>query len=354
MNQEYIKIKNDLCEIISKLNHHEIDELTTDIINKCKNVKLFIKNNPDNKISKEIVKILKSYYINNLNNQKLINAINLDDKRKYYKEQEIFKNLPLLDQANILFFNNIIDFPSEYYGNIPNYYKGIFWFLETNNCLIDKEYKNTIINYIDNHKELFYYTKSKFNTIEEEKKNHSDALNGCYTDDYYEFIAREKSIATIQLKFFNEKDAYLKYLYKKIGNIGELDFYMYVEKLPYTVHTSKELSDGFGYDIYCYDEKRETEQLIEIKTTTSLDKETFELTEKEYQEMINTLENKNTEYFVCITSLDIQNDYKPKHQLLKAIDEYTFISGDGEIEYIMDHTQKDKISFMKNSYVKRR
>lgn len=353
-NQEETKIKNGFLDIITKLINNQAYIFDKETIKKSEDIKLFLINNPNNETSIKIKTLLKTYYLHGLNNEKLKNALNMDNKRKYGKIQDIFKNIPFLDYNNILFFNSIIYTPNEYFGSKLNYYNGLFWFLENNGAVIDEDFKEKILVFIKNNSELFNYSKTEYGTIEEEKKNHFDALRGKYTDDYYKFIEREKAIAFNQSKEFNEKDAYFKYLHKKIGNIGELDFYMYINKLPYTVHTAKELGDGFGYDIYCYDDKREIEQLVEIKTTTNVDKETFELTEKEYQEMIKALENENTEYFVCLTCLDIQNNYKPEHQLLKAIDEYTLVSGDGNIEYIIDHNDKNKITFIKNSYVKRR
>lgn len=351
MNQE--EIKRDFYEIILKMYNNEITDLDRNTINKCLNIKSFLKSNPNHELSKKINELLKMYYIKKINNEDLIKAFEIDDKYAYKRQIEVFKNIPLLDKANILFFNNTVIYPSEYYGSIPNYYKGLFWFIESNNGKISPKLKANINNYLKNNKNLFIYTKNSYSTLKEEKQYHYNAQRNILTDNFNNFYNRSKGIAILENRYIDYNQIYFNYLNSKIGNIGELEYFEYLKLLPNTYHVAKDYGDGFGYDIYSYDEKNEKEQLIEVKTTTNPDKELFSLNDNEYKTMVDSLDNPNAEYYVCLMHIDTLNNYKITYQLLKAVDEYTLKSADDEIEYIIDYNF-DNTTFINNSYVRRR
>lgn len=81
-------------------------------------------------------------------------------------------------------------------------------------------------------------------------------------------------------------------------------FSIYAEKDAYefeqvldekAIWVAKEYGDGFGYDILSYDNEKNKEVLLEVKSGESA---YFELTENEYNTMINA-HLKNADYIIC-------------------------------------------------------
>ena len=109
--------------------------------------------------------------------------------------------------------------------------------------------------------------------------------------------------------------------YKIIGNYGELMFYMYlINKYDDTqvMWVSRDLGDGFGFDLALYDIEKNFVKLYEIKTTTVEGATNdISLTQHELNICNSSLEQPNEEYHIIgiqlanpinMTDIDIKND----------------------------------------------
>ena len=113
-------------------------------------------------------------------------------------------------------------------------------------------------------------------------------------------------------------------------------------------HTSKELGDGFGYDVFLYDAEENKEKLIEVKSTRTWN---FELTENEIKVMRNTRNQPNTDYYLYIyDSVPERNDmyrlilkYNKEKDLFDTISAEKILENKKRIIRAIDFTKPEEL-----------
>lgn len=294
------------------------------------NVKIYIKNNPTD----YNVKLFKSCLINILQtpflDNSFIQAINIPDEQKYRKKQEIIKNFPLKweeYQYRLYFYNLIsIDNYVDFWIDCINFFK------DEGNCNIPENIINEFIDFKNNNMLTIKSNKDNYLSYENELGLYKQALSGQLSEDFNNF---KNNI--INKETFSNYELSKQYEYKKIGNIGETYIFKKIEHMPHATFTAREIGNGFGFDMYyqMYDNNKIIENLIEVKSTTNLNGNDFiELSDNEYNVMINTQNEPNIEYYICRVFIDI-NKNEPEYYFLK-LNENTLKDINNNIEYEVD------------------
>ncbi len=202
--------------------------------------------------------------------------------------------------------------------------------------------ENDIMNFINNNKIIMYSTKDYYGygkTINEEEYWYNVFLDKLY---------KKKIVPNNNQSY---EDALKEYENKLIGNIGEF----YINNLlnnklvnPYLSNidfVSKELGNGFGYDIYFQYINRDfiKEYLIEVKTTFSknMNNDSFNLTENEFN-IMNEAMNRDKEYRVYRVYKD-NNSYNHHKLIFDKKDSFIDIDNNDIIytfDYIDDKNNK--------------
>ena len=100
------------------------------------------------------------------------------------------------------------------------------------------------------------------------------------------------------------------YLKVKIGNIGEYYTYLILKNINPTIHSSKAIGNGLGYDLYQLIQSFDT--LYEVKTTILKEgkQDYFTLSENEYYIMKKTLKEQNANYIIVRVYLNEDLSFK--------------------------------------------
>ena len=301
---------------------------------------------PNNTTVIKLKRYLAECYYSFFDNDNLNNAFNISDDYYYQKKQEIFRCLPfnLNNKDYPQFFYRILNYTSDKYGTINNkFYPTLFEFFKEQNISMKNIFlENDIINFINNNKIIMYATKDYYGygkTINEEEYWYNVFLDRLY---------KKKIVPDFDQSY---EDALREYENKLIGNIGEF----YINNLlnnklvnPYLSNidfVSKELGNGFGYDIYFQYINRDfiKEYLIEVKTTFSknMNNDSFNLTENEFN-IMNEAMNRDKEYRVYRVYKD-NNSYNHHKLIFDKKDSFIDIDNNDIIytfDYIDDKNNK--------------
>lgn len=294
------------------------------------NVKIYIKNNPNDpnvKLFKEcLINMLQTPFLDN----NFIKAINIPDEQKYRKKQEIIRNFPLKweeYQYRLYFYNLIsIDNSIDFWTDCINFFK------VEGKCCIPENIIDKFIDFKNNNMLTIKSSKDNYLSYENELGLYKQALSGQLSEDFNNF---KNNI--INKETFSNYELLKQYEYKKIGNIGETYIFKKIEHMPHATFTAKDIGNGFGFDMYyqMYDNNKIIENLIEVKSTTNLNGNDFiELSDNEYNVMINTQNEPNIEYYICRVFIDI-NKNEPEYYFLK-LNENTLKDINNNIEYEVD------------------
>ncbi|MBR1417018.1 MAG: DUF3883 domain-containing protein [Bacilli bacterium] len=283
-------------------------------------------------------------------NPNLIDAFNIT--LPYLRQQEVYKNLPFVSN-NVYYpqyMYSLLALPSQYYGSLPNFYKGCYYFFNEQNSLdIPTSVISEIDKYINENLYVIRGSKDNYDDLETELYRYHNALVGKFGDDFDEF----KLILGLSENLYDD-EIIDRYINKKLGNIGELFIYNKIKKLPNAIFTAKELGNGFGYDMYFQSDENNTltENLIEVKTTSNDKKNNyFSLSENEYKTMLSTLDNKQANYIIYRVFL---NNNKLEFDILSPREDNIFVSViNGNIEYELDKTINNKFVFNRKHIVRK-
>ena len=303
--------------------------------NLLRDIKYHMLDNKDDEHIKNIRKIFANRLNEIFNDKELNNAFNLSDDFKYHKIIEIFKNDPFrTKQKYIELFQYTIFIPEG--DHLENNVK---WFLN------DTGFYSTA----NLDKLLEFHSKYRnlggtdlYGTFEEERKKYLEAYNNIETEDYLNFVKEKNLEAGSFNRYYDNMNAPIDYMNKRLGNMGEIYLYETLVKEKETTFVARDLGNGFGYDIYTTTmmDNMKKELLIEVKSTTCKDKDYFALTETEHKTMVDSLDNPKAEYVVCTSYIDVINN-EIKNRYYKAIDENTFKDLYSNDEYMFTNFDKN-------------
>nr|MBP3259217.1 hypothetical protein [Bacilli bacterium] len=293
-----------------------------------KKIKYYLHDHKDNK---EVIKaktFLADYLYNIYTSKELVNALNTSDSYRYLRKLHIFNEDPVRKYPELIdFFNQTIFIPEGSYKE-----DNISWFLE------DMGYK--VPDTLSILKE--FGTKNKFpskdntyGTLEQDKFRYLQMKKNIMTDDYNEFV-KDKEASSAAYNHYYEGNPVIDYINKKLGNIGEMHLLDELKGLGFNASlVARDLGNGLGYDIYTQAtiESRVKEVLIEVKSTSDLNKDTFSITTGEQNVMKDTIDNINALYMVILSHIDVEkNIYNSDYFIAK--DEKTFIKYGTDEEYV--------------------
>ena len=282
--------------------------------NICDFIRKATLNYPNDPSVKSFYKKLASIWEKLLDNKEFKLLFSLTDHHKNYKDQKIAK-----------YYRESI-FPYEFmlYALITNSNSGRACYLRS---LIDTfkktgvEFDSTFLtkfaDYYDSlpvqFSKCFYNDPNEFLPIELErreyilstlKQNQSRRSIKFKIDLRNRLVDEEKrngnQNAFFDIDYDEIDEAYKNYV---IGNIGELLFVEQMYKSQYFIHSSKEISNHTGYDVYDYGDR---EYLYEVKTTIRHkkqdEKDSFKISPYEYERMVQSFNQRKygaEEYIVA-------------------------------------------------------
>lgn len=307
-----------------------------------KEMKGFMYSDLNNPFVKSFIKRLATRYIRLFTNQELINSFILP--KSYYRQIKIYSNLPTTINPNYdTYLFNLFNFSSY---NFYDMCKELLELAEVNVKDLEDVIKiiDRCADFEKENKTISKSSKSEYLSVEEEIKNIEEvkkqinSFNGNNLSVFGELIqAYAFGLQTNDLEY-----AAHSYLRKKTGNLGEYYSFDYLKGFDYSKFVSKDLNDGFGYDLYFLDDGIET--LVEVKTTVqNIDDENdyFKLTQNEFRVLRESLTKNTTKYLVARIELD--DKYKlNKIVVLETIDGITFTSRNiSDITYRFSEFNKD-------------
>lgn len=319
---------------INQDNFHEIsNKITENMVNQTdisfnselqKDLKAFkdyLLNNENNQLVKEYKQYLALYFQSFFTDSQLFPLFNLQTSRKYYKIQEISKQMPFhlnnIEHPNYLY--HILDLESKLYGTIANNtYPACFHLFDSQNVSkISDIQQKQILDFVKEHQSILTSGRDRYLDIRSEIANYNDATHHIYHETFY---------PTQDNPY--EKCVY-DYINKILGKIGELFIVNGVMKQHSNlIHVAKELGNGHGYDIYDYINC--IEKLIEVKTTAySRTKDYFFITDNELKVMAETMLNPLADYYIYRVFYYHPNNYR--FDILTPLNEETLQGQTGAI-----------------------
>ena len=260
-----------------------------------------------------------------INNKDFTFLFQFTDHHKNYKEQKIAK-----------YYREQI-FPYEFmlYSIITNtnngracYLRSLIDTFEKTGVSFDSKTTLLLADYYDSlpvqFSKSFYNNPNEFYSLEREKREYFLSLidqNRSARSLEFKLSLRDRLIE--EAKQNGIEDPYNSVSYEKvskayqsyvIGNVGELQFVNQMFKSPFFIHSSKEVSNHVGYDVYDFADR---EYLYEVKTTLGHKKDdesdTFRISSYEYERMMESFKRRKygtEEYIVArvFLTLDLEID----------------------------------------------
>ena len=304
-----------------------------DLANLIKELRLYINNNPNSVVVKFFAETLLRINLSLFKHAYLLKALEIPDCFAYFRQAKIYENLPYTKHPNYAqFLPELLEIPSQIYGN--NYATFMYLLKKYLPKEAEDSSLNAIYNFIDSNSILLHSPKDEYYDIGKEKELYTRAQYGQTPAELKDFAFYMQAMDpdTVRLPFMN----------KRIGNIGEAYTFDLISEAYNGLFVSRDLGNGFGYDLYYVDEDN-IETLVEVKTTTSFSEDdNFALSENEYQTMVNTLENPNVRYVVTRVVLD-RTLTKPSFIVLNAEDKNTLMDKDNK--YFLKANENGKYVF---------
>lgn len=296
-----------MYEVINSL-YEEDEEISNATIKKHSYyIKSFIKDNPEHHYTKLIKLWFIDLYKKQFNNPKFKDALNIPKTQKYRRIQEVILNFPLKWENESYRYNFYHIFEI---NSTLDFWIDCINFLKENNYDISEDLISKIKEFLDENDRLVKTSKNQYNDINYEKNLYRLSLLNVKTQEYKAF--EEKN----NINIYNGYDYLTMYQNKLIGNIGEMYIYDKIKYLPNAIFTSRDLGDKFGYDIYyqTYNDNQLIENLVEVKSTTNISgSDSIIISDNEYNVMKNTLNEENTNYYICRVFIDINNPEYEHH-----------------------------------------
>lgn len=308
---------------------------TCDLFPQLEKLKLYIYKNPNNPYVKQFIEVFLELYTDLFFQKDLIEAFSISERFHYFKQIRIYNNLPYTVNpfyANIL--PKTICTPSEIYGD---FYQTFLWTLEQYRPnLANSPDLKSILNFVAENQSIIHGSKDNYKNMANEINLYRQAIHG-------QELAELKDFAFMQ-SCMDLEEARRKFISKKIGNIGEICVFQLIEKQYFNYFVSRDIKNGFGYDIYYYDAYNAIENLIEVKTTTSNGEDDyFKMSENEYKVMKQCFNNPYARYYICRVHLD--SALHPSYTLLSMQDDETL--SNAEAEYKLCQFQNGERIFRK-------
>ncbi len=307
-------------EVLYKMQHISSIEAACDLFPQLEKIKLYIYNNPDNQYVKQFIEVFIELYVEAFFNKDLINSFAIPEQYHYYKQIRIYMNLPYtLHPFYAQVLPKTLVVPSEVYGD---FYQTFLWVLQKYRpWLADHPNLQSILNFVGENKNIIRGSKDDFNHLSVEINSYHQAINGQRLKELEDFAFMEQcmDIEEVRRKFIN----------KKIGNIGELYVYKLIKDQYFHYFVSRDIKNGFGYDIYYFDSKSSIENLVEVKTTmNNSEDDYFKMSENEYDVMKKCFHNPFAQYYICRVHLD--KHLNPTYTLLSMQDDDTLSNAETE------------------------
>lgn len=305
----------------------------TNLRNKMNKLKIHMLNNPNNKSVQDFIEELINRYIALFFNKNLIDALCM--AQPFYRQLQIYKNLPYTTHPSY----GVYLFELLSLSNFPYFYPGFLEALEKHRPeLVTHQHIQEVLAFAEQNERIIHGSADKYGSLEEEKLLYQKAYRGEYFEelDVFAFINR----------FMGQDEARSPFMHKKEGNIGELYAFDLISNQYFKILVAKEVKNGFGYDIYFYDNNH-VENLVEVKTTFK-DIETedsFDLSENEYKVMKQCENNPLATYMVCRIKLDSSLNLVSS-TFLTMVDSTTFVDFTTGTQYKKEE-QDGPITFKK-------
>lgn len=324
-------------ELLGKevLNKIEQMEEYSKIYPKLYKIQAFILNNPNNKYAQNFIVDLINTYMSLFLKKELIDAFNLPDSLYYYKQLQIYLNLPYTTHPlYATYLPQILTIPSEIYGDI--YGTFIYVLQKYVPEKASNPYLQAILDFVKQNPSIMRGSKDNYYSLNDEIKLLNKVKSGSSFKELEEFAFAERLMNhyIIINSFYN----------KRIGDIGEIYTYELIRTQFFNCFVSRDVKNGFGYDIYFLDNDS-IENLVEVKTTTNNSEDDFfSMSENEYKEMKKCINNPNARYIICRVKLD--SFLNPSYTLLTMVDDVTLADTQNEgIEYKLCPSTNNSIYF---------
>lgn len=292
----------------------QVMEECSKIFPKLNRLQFYIINNPDKQCVQDFISDLLHLYLSLFLKRELIYALNLSESVHYYKQLLIYLNLPYTTHPLYAsYLPQILQIPSEIYGDIYGTFAYVLQKYAPKEA--SNAYLQAIFDFVKQNPLIIRGSKDDYYSLADEIRLYNYAKSGYTFKTLNDFAFAERLMDphTIRTKFMN----------KRIGNIGEIYNYELIRQLFYHCFVSRDVKNGFGYDIYYYDYNR-VENLVEVKTTMSnSEDDVFGLSENEYKEMKRCVNNPYARYIVCRVRLD--SSLRPTYTLLTLRDDITLV-----------------------------
>lgn len=333
-DKEFIKLYKEVLSQMKPIYDSSYNEL----LKKIKLINLYVEKNPYNIYVIDFINELIKKYNEIFFNKNLIDFLYLDNDKYYHNQIQIYKNLPYTTHPLYAkYLIEMLPIPDDY-----NEYLAFEYILEKydkkNIKNMNGDYLKLILNFVNNNQTIMKGKKDKHYTIEKEIKNYFSSKNNIYFRGFKEFSYDENLIDAYEIQS--------KFLNKTLEHIGKLYVFNLIRCNFYTYFVSRDINDGFGYDIYCYG-KDYIEDLINVKTTIkNSENDSFVMSENEYKVMMESCNKNNCRYIVCRVFLDNKLNPSYTYLTMKYNDILTSIDDDN-IQYKISSIDGNNICFKK-------
>lgn len=332
-NITFIQLGNEVLREIQMTNIHSPNY--KDLRNKMKNLKFHILQHPNDKFVNDFIEVFLNLYLSLFFNEELVKAFSIQEP--FYRQIQIYKNLPSTTHSDYpTFLFEILELPS-----FPHFYPGFQEALEKHRPeLAAHPHIQQVVEFAQQNGNIIHGSIDEYKSLEEEINLYRKAYNRDYFKELQEFAWDNR--------FMSQDDARESFMHKKEGNIGELYAFNLINSQYYKMLVAKEAKNGFGYDIYFYD-NHHVENLVEVKTTLrDIEAEdSFDLSENEYRVMQQCENNPLATYIVCRVKLDSSLNLV-SIAFLTMVDSTTFVDFTSGTQYKKE--EKDgPISFKKST-----
>lgn len=324
-----IEVLNEMEYIDAWLNE------ATNLRNKMRKLKLHMLNNPNNKFVQNFIDELMNRYIRLFFNDDLIAAFRIP--QPFYRQLQIYKNLPYTIKPS--YGTYLFDLLS--LESFPHFYLGFLEALEKYRPELTKHpHMQELLAFVEQNESIIHGSIDKYGSLEEEKRFYHKAQNGECFQELQDFVWANN--------FMGQNDAREPFMRKKEGNIGELYAFNLISNQFFKILVARDVKNGFGYDIYFYD-NHHVENLVEVKTTLKdiEAEDDFDLSDNEYRVMQQCENNPLATYMVCRVKLDSSLNLVSS-TFLTMVDSTTFVDFVTGTQYKKEE-QNSSITFKKSS-----
>lgn len=323
-------------EVLNEMQHMDAcSKEATNLRNKMGKLKLHMLDNRNNLYVKNFIDELMNRYIDLFFNNDLIAAFCIP--QPFYRQLQIYKNLPYTIHPS--YGTYLFDLLS--LESFPHFYPSFLDALEKYRPeLAEHPHIQALLAFVEQNESIIHGSIDKYGSLEEEKRFYHKAKNGECFQELQDFVWSNN--------FMGQNEAREPFMRKKEGNIGELYAFDLISNQFFKILVAKEAKNGFGYDIYFYD-NHHIENLVEVKTTLK-DIETedsFKLSENEYRVMQQCENNPLATYMVCRVKLDSSLNLISS-TFLTMVDSTTFVDFATGIQYRKEE-QNGSIIFKKST-----